>query len=989
MSQRSRSHSIDSLAGSVSDAGSDVDMPVPDDQLEPPAAAPPAPTYFPTAKFSDTFMTVHEGHVYQFLTRQDLRPLDPFQPFRDASLQNFVKLMLDSTRLERYFTSPEPSHRKIPIKVFRKVYADLMEHYKSWADRSHPKYLDRFLYPVRIFYKYFTEREHEEFAEGKSTLVGPQNLEYEANPLPYDWKFPVPSFYWVPMGLADPELIESIEGDGSQESDSSDDEDPRPPPSSASAMTSRRSETSHRVSVPAASEAGPSRNPGAASHRTPSTTSNPTPFKPTPPVFKTPSTTSRPDASGKASGKAPVPAPKPNPAKSQSSTPAPRKVQKAVDPPSSSQAMPPPAPPPTRPNKSHTNPAAAASLVPPETHPSGTRSRKHHNASPGPSKTKNEEILTSSDSESQKSEVEVETKSTRRKKREFPNAPPAIQAPPAEDEKPEVLPTRFSFRKLFANHFPDFPSFSEEPIAKIAKEHLWMFDQRAMTLNLWQKGTPTVPGVPPGRPWPPKNPTLTTNGLPLPENRPKGNLAAAQMPHHIPTQMPFPKISANRIHLAMLRLIEDPGFSCLECVLFDTYCEFRGYNHKCTACDSQKRRSCSFTATDDQLERFRLESYAWIEMGHLPNGPSEGSWNLVQDVHIAFIRAHAAHRAAVLDTLDFQRVFHSFLEHANFVIEHVGVEQFNSRFTRTNSTATFRDRLAEISLAQDPHIEEFDPSKSAHGGKDFSGEEFDVPTVKEQMEHQQAKDSRRRERGRDTRSEFERLRDELEKPLPEESPEAPPPPVSNTTPSSARVRRESAKAGSSRSKKPADDSEMPPATGFQKTFNTSLVEVPFKSTELRIIAQVQILHYPRFSRFMLPEALGPSGRLFLVNFVNHPARAGNVKNAASTALLELGGAPVSPVNASWTTPASLWIPRPGTLSTTTTIPNGLVVPSSVATAFLSPSSKSTFPQSFAGFAELTSTAPAVTFAKLSKVFTVVLNSWRLSCSSVRNSTARR
>ncbi|KAJ7160843.1 hypothetical protein C8R46DRAFT_1223181 [Mycena filopes] len=100
------------------------------------------------------------------------------------------------------------------------------------------------------------------------------------------------------------------------------------------------------------------------------------------------------------------------------------------------------------------------------------------------------------------------------------------------------------------------------------------------------------------------------------------------------------------------------------------------------------------------------------------------------------------------------------------------------------------------------------------------------------------------------------------------------------------------------------------------------------------------------------------------------AHAGNVKNAASTALLELGGVHVSPVNASWTTPASLWIPRPGTLSTTTTIPNGLVVPSSVATVFLSPSSKSTFPQFFAGFTELTSTAPAVTFAKLSKDFTV-------------------
>ncbi|KAJ7129948.1 hypothetical protein C8R46DRAFT_1048932 [Mycena filopes] len=798
MSQRSRSSSIDSLAAYGSEAGSDVEMPAPDDQLVSPAVAPP-PAPFPTSDFKANLMLIHEGRVFQFLTRRDKKPLDPFAPFREERFSPLNKLLLDVPRLVRYFTSHESSRRKIPIKIFRGLFSRLMAHYWAWAERSHPEFLDRFLYPLRVFYQYFTPQEREEFEDGETRLCQNTNADFEANPLPSDWTFPLVTTYWVDLGVAEPELIIRYEEDDSSDSSSSDDEDPPPPPSSASALTSRRSET-----APTRTPAGPS------SHRTPSTTSGQAPSQSIPPPPKAPSTTSRLIASGRASGKAPAP--------SQTPTPVALKVSKHAESSSSAQTMPPPAPP-KRLTTSHTNPAAAASLVPPETRASGSQPRKTKNASPGPSKSKTEDPLIPSDSESQKSEVEAENKSSKRKSksRPFPNAPPPILAPPAADEDPEWVIPGDGYRGLYSNDLQDFPSFTQEPRAKIAKEHLWMFDQRAMTLNLWQKGNPTVPGVPPGRPWPPKHPSLTTNGLPLPAHRGKGNPAASQLPHLTPTQVHFPKISANRIQQAMLRFIEDPGFSCLECIIYDTFCEFRGYNHKCTACDSQKRRSCSFSATDDQLERFRLESYAWIEMGQLR------SWSLVQDVHISFIRAHTAHRAAVLESLDFQRIFQSFLEHSNFVIEHVGAEQFNARFTRTNSTATFRDRLAEISLAQErlaktfeersttEHVEAFNPSKAAHGGKDFSGEEFDVPTIEQQVETQQAKDSRRKERGRDTRTEFERLRDELAKPLPEESPEAPLPPVSNTAPSSSRARRESAKAGSSRSKKPADDSEMPPA----------------------------------------------------------------------------------------------------------------------------------------------------------------------------------
>lgn len=298
-----------------------------------------------------------------------------------------------------------------------------------------------------------------------------------------------------------------------------------------------------------------------------------------------------------------------------------------------------------------------------------------------------------------------------------------------------------------------------------------MFDVRSITSNSWWRNpTNSAPTTPLGYPWIPKKKGKPATNV-LPDEDSQQVQGAARLPHLIYTRKHAPKISDVRLQTVIVKLLEDvspflscllfadglfqPGYSCLDCILHGQFCEFRGFNVNCTTCGSLGRRNCSFTLSDVQLERFRIEAASWMEMGAQRASPTfsfllsltslfPGTWNLCAELHIAFIRAHTSQRLAVLDTQDFHQKFIDFAEHASTVVKSIGTDKFLARFTESNSTESLRERLeamvltentssAKHALLEDPaHVANFDPDPAAHNGKSFSGPEHHIPTVGEQ-----------------------------------------------------------------------------------------------------------------------------------------------------------------------------------------------------------------------------------------------------------------
>lgn len=307
----------------------------------------------------------------------------------------------------------------------------------------------------------------------------------------------------------------------------------------------------------------------------------------------------------------------------------------------------------------------------------------------------------------------------------------------------------------------------------LPQQQRWMFDVRSITINSWWRNpSSSSPSTPLGYPWVPvKKGKPPTNVLPDEDSQQVQG--AARLPHLVYTRKHAPKISDIRLQTVVVKLLEDvsllffrvsssdvllsqPGYSCLDCILHGQFCEFRGFNVNCTTCSSLGRRNCSFTLSDIQLERFRIEAASWMDMGAqrspaisflflcFSNFSFLGTWNLCADLHASFIRAHTSQRLAVLDTQDFHQRFIDFAEHAGTTIKNIGSKQFLARFTESNSTESLRERLQNMVLAEntvsarhaaleDPaHVDNFDPDPAAHHDKLFSGPERHVPTVGEQ-----------------------------------------------------------------------------------------------------------------------------------------------------------------------------------------------------------------------------------------------------------------
>lgn len=186
-----------------------------------------------------------------------------------------------------------------------------MTHHFAWRDRPFPDELQRFLYPIRLFYNHFSDSEHREFRSGKDALCLPYNQDFEVrlvyflfpeatsktfqdHPLDTDWQFPDETAYWVNLGPAHPSLVRKYLDDEDFEPEAT-----APPASGTSISLSRRSETAPPSNVaPAGSSPapGPAKTAAGSSHRTPSTTSGraPAQSQPSHPAPKAPSTTSRP-----------------------------------------------------------------------------------------------------------------------------------------------------------------------------------------------------------------------------------------------------------------------------------------------------------------------------------------------------------------------------------------------------------------------------------------------------------------------------------------------------------------------------------------------------------------------------------------------------------------------------------------------------------------------------------------------------------------------
>ncbi|KAJ7041764.1 hypothetical protein C8F04DRAFT_1299279 [Mycena alexandri] len=329
------------------------------------------------------------------------------------------------------------------------------------------------------------------------------------------------------------------------------------------------------------------------------------------------------------------------------------------------------------------------------------------------------------------------TSSLNKRPKVQPGAPPPPVFPALPEDPPQETVPHQGFRGLFSTNLQDFPKSLAE-FKSLPQQQRWMFDVRSITINSWWRNpSSSSPSTPLGYPWVPvKKGKPPTNVLPDEDSQQVQG--ATRLPHLVYTRKHAPKISDIRLQMVVVKLLEDPGYSCLDCILHGQFCEFRGFNVNCTTCSSLGRRNCSFTLSDIQLERFRIEAASWMDMG------AQRTWNLCADLHASFIRAHTLQCLAVLDTQDFHQRFIDFAKHAGTTIKNIGSKQFLARFTESNSTESLRERLQAMVLAENTvsakhaalenpaHVDNFDPDPAAHNGKLFSGPERHVPTVGEQ-----------------------------------------------------------------------------------------------------------------------------------------------------------------------------------------------------------------------------------------------------------------
>ncbi|KAJ7042894.1 hypothetical protein C8F04DRAFT_1175983 [Mycena alexandri] len=318
-----------------------------------------------------------------------------------------------------------------------------------------------------------------------------------------------------------------------------------------------------------------------------------------------------------------------------------------------------------------------------------------------------------------------------------PGAPPPPVFPALPEDPPQETVPHQGFRGLFSTNLQDF-SKSLAEFKSLPQQQRWMFDVRSITINSWwQNPSSSSPSTPLGYPW-----------VPVKKGKPPTNVlsdedsqqvqGAAHLPHLVYTRKHTPKISDVRLQRVVVKLLEDLGYSCLDCILHGQFCEFRGFNVNCTTCSSLGQRNCLFTLSDIQLEHFRIEAASWMDMG------AQRTWNLCADLHALFIRAHTSQRLAVLDTQDFHQWFIDFAEHAGTTIKNIGSKQFLARFTESNSTESLCEHLQAMVLTEntvsakhaaleDPaHVDNFDPDPAAHNGKSFSGPDRHVPSIGEQ-----------------------------------------------------------------------------------------------------------------------------------------------------------------------------------------------------------------------------------------------------------------
>ncbi|KAJ6450020.1 hypothetical protein C8R47DRAFT_1171281, partial [Mycena vitilis] len=367
----------------------------------------------------------------------------------------------------------------------------------------------------------------------------------------------------------------------------------------------------------------------------------------------------------------------------------------------------------------------------------------------GPPKTKSKQTVDSSGDESSPKRL----KKGSRKRHPSPDSIASGEDEVSEREvvtKPPKKKVKLEVKKYGDNEMPDTSTnpqayydhklngFPDKNLDSVPPEEHWKFDTRVVTANAVTRASASkLPTTPRGAPWFPSNqktPITTTLGS-------TGHQFQLQKyPPMVPRFESFPQISQTKtreIFKPVLSLLRDPGFSCIECILSNYFCEFRGFNHLCTACESKSHKACSFKYNDAQLERARLELLPWVDTGE------RQTLYLIAELHASMVRATIAHQAACFETQEMADKLAAFNEHADDVIKMVGVDCFNERFTESTSTVSMRDWVARLTdRANDlvsqqsarldsKHVAHFNPNPDAHSGAGGSGARPTTPSFKQ------------------------------------------------------------------------------------------------------------------------------------------------------------------------------------------------------------------------------------------------------------------
>ncbi|KAJ7823353.1 hypothetical protein B0H13DRAFT_2376098 [Mycena leptocephala] len=259
-------------------------------------------------------------------------------------------------------------------------------------------------------------------------------------------------------------------------------------------------------------------------------------------------------------------------------------------------------------------------------------------------------------------------------------------------QKPDPAP---GFLGFFDKPLSAYPR-TQPQINALPKDEQWFFNPKANTQNSFIRAPDkSTPNMPLRHPW---WPSLTAK-------------------YHATNSQPFQQLlpmSKKQISDITLKLLENPGFSCLECILFNQYCEFHRWNFQCTTCESQKHKGCSF----------------WSKI-----------FQRIADMQAMFIHAHRSQQIAAKNTIEFKDKFRELVQHANKTIEFIGAEQFESRFTPDNSMpdrmAQCVDKFNKLSASlsaryKSEHVASFNSQKSTHDDNNVSG--FRFPSLKSQKD---------------------------------------------------------------------------------------------------------------------------------------------------------------------------------------------------------------------------------------------------------------